>query len=131
VAEGREEAAGEAEAAGEDAAASGGWHRHDWGGIYVYARIAVGDGSELGGRSGGLAARWERIAVVGLGEKIHRGADGERRWRDSRGECALCGRAGGGRRRSRTAGIFAGVAAGDVEGNEDGGVYRDARFVVE
>src|ERR1700678_3284429 len=117
------ETAGETEAAGEDAA-SGGCGRHNWRGIYVYARVAVGDGSELGrgggswrwggcgaggGRGGGGRARsrwvveWrgrrparrERIAVVGLGEKIW--SDFGRGRRESRGR-ALLGRAWGGRR---------------------------------
>src|ERR1700691_3829447 len=100
------ETAEEPEAAGEDAA-SGGCSRHNWRGIYVYARVAVGDGSELG-RGGGSCrrrpgvegrgrrpARRERIAVVGLGEKIW--SDFGRGRRESRGG-ALLGRAWGGRR---------------------------------
>src|ERR1700678_3298895 len=49
------ETAGETEAAGEDAA-SGGCSRHNWRGIYVYARGAVGDGSEVGGGGESRAA---------------------------------------------------------------------------
>src|ERR1700691_5039666 len=51
------ETAGETEAAGEDAA-SGGCSRHNWRGIYVYARVAVGDGSELGRGGGSCRRRW-------------------------------------------------------------------------
>src|ERR1700689_4002688 len=100
------ETAGETEAAGEDAA-SGGCGRHNWRGIYVYARVAVGDGSELGRGGGSCRRRWvvewrgrrparrERIAVVGLGEKIW--SDFGRGRRESRGR-ALLGGAWGGRR---------------------------------
>src|ERR1700678_2470232 len=100
------ETAGETEAAGEDAA-SGGCSRHNWRGIYVYARVAVGDGSELGRGGGSCRRRWvvdgrgpppaRRERIAGGGFRRQSWSDFGRGRRESRGR-ALLGRAGGGRR---------------------------------
>ncbi len=100
------ETAGETEAAGEDEA-SGGCGRHNWRGIYVYRAGRGRRRIELGCGGGSCRRRWvvewrgrrparrERIAVVGLGEKIGAisGGGGE-----SRADARYSGEPGRGRR---------------------------------